>query len=184
MAQIGAGRVPAVADDDRTRRRRVLRDALEPALTAHPVARQPSDLPREVGLHGRDRVVVVRLDPHHARRLGGAEADREDRSERDRHLAEDVARVAHADDARDAVGQLDRLDPALEHREQRALLALVCGVLAGAEAEVRRHARKPLPRTLAESGEERDAREILGRDDATNATRRGCRPLPADACRA
>ncbi len=39
-----AGRVPAVPDNDRARRRRVGRDALQPARTAHPVSRQPADL--------------------------------------------------------------------------------------------------------------------------------------------
>ena len=41
-----------------------------------------------------------------------------------------VARAAHADDALDAVDVLDRLDAALEDGEQRALAALVRGVLA------------------------------------------------------
>ncbi len=52
------------------------------------------------------------------------------RAERDRHLAEEVARVALADDALDPVDELDRLDPALEHREERPLVALVGRVLA------------------------------------------------------
>ena len=95
--QLGAGRVPAVPDDDRARRRRLGGDALQPARSAHPVGREPADLLGDVGRHGRDRVVVVRLDPHDARRLRRAEADREHRPEHDRHLAEDVARVALAD---------------------------------------------------------------------------------------
>ncbi len=78
------------------------------------------------GLGRREGVVVVRLDPHHARCLGGSEADRERGSEHDRHLAEDVARVSLADHPLDAVDELDRLDPALEHGEQRSLVALRC----------------------------------------------------------
>ena len=43
-------------------------------------ARQPADLLGDLGLHGRDGVVVVRLDPHDARLLRRAEPDRETRS--------------------------------------------------------------------------------------------------------
>ena len=76
-AQLGAGRVPAVPDHDRARRRRLGRDALQPADPL-PMPAQPSftsDLRRD----GRDRVVVVSLDPHDARRLGRAKPDRESR---------------------------------------------------------------------------------------------------------
>ena len=97
------------------------REALQPARPADPVARQLPDLLADVRRRGRDGVVVVRLDPHHARRLGRAKPDREDRAERDRHLAEDVAGLPLADDALDPVDELDRLDAALEHGEERAL---------------------------------------------------------------
>ena len=40
--------------------------------------------------------------------------------------------AALADDALDPVDELDRLDPALEHGEERPLVALVRGVLARA----------------------------------------------------
>ena len=131
-------------DDDRARRRRVGGDALQAARAAHPVRRELADLLRDVGRRGGDGVVVVRLDAHHPRRLGGAEADREDGAERDRHLAEDVAGVALADHALDPVDELDRLDAALEHGEERALVALVRRVLARDEADVGRRAREPL----------------------------------------
>ena len=65
-------------------------------------------------------------------------------AERDRHLPEDVARLPPADDALDPVDELDRLDAALEHREQRPLVALVHRVLAGREADVGRGAGEPL----------------------------------------
>ena len=99
--QLGARAVPA------TRRRRSRAAAAAPRRALQP-ARPPirsrgelADLLADLGRDRGDRVVVVRLDPHHARRLGGPEADREDGAERDRHLAEDVARLALADDALD-----------------------------------------------------------------------------------
>ena len=79
-----------------------------PAGHAAPPIRSAASLPtsrRDVRRHGRDRVVVVRLDPHHARRLRRPEADRERRPERDRHLSEDVARATLADDALDPVDE-------------------------------------------------------------------------------
>ena len=69
---------------------RLGRDALKPARPAHAMARQPADLGRDVGRHGCDGVVVVRLEAHHARGLRRPEADGEDRSEHDRHLSEHV----------------------------------------------------------------------------------------------
>ena len=79
------------------------------------------------------------------------------RAERDRHLAEDVPRAALADDALDPVDELDRLDAALEHGEERALAALVRRVLARHEADVGRGAGEPLTLGSAESREDRDS---------------------------
>ena len=123
-----------MSDHERTRWRRVGGDALQPARPGHAVGREPADLLRDVGLDRGDGVVVVRLEPQHARRLAArAEADGEDRSERDRHFAEEVADVAFADDARDPVDELDRLDLAAEDGEERTLASFVRGVLAGCE---------------------------------------------------
>ncbi len=107
--------------------------AARPCSPAAPPIRWAASLPTscaDVRRHGRDGVVVVSLDPHDARRLRRAEPDREHRAERDRHLAEDVSRASLADDALDPVDELDRLDAALEHGEERALAALVRRVLA------------------------------------------------------
>jgi hypothetical protein len=71
----------------------------------------------------------VRIDPHHARCLRGAEPDGENRSQRDRHLAEDVAHIADAQHAVDAIDGPDGLDATLEHREQGALSALLRRIL-------------------------------------------------------
>ena len=106
---------------------------------------QPADLLGDIGRHGCDGVVVLRLDPQHARLLGRAEPDGEHGPERQRHLAEDVAGRASADDSLDSVDALDRLDATLEHGEERPLAALVHRVLARSQGEIGRHACKPLP---------------------------------------
>ena len=77
--QVGARGVPAIADDDRPRRRWLCGDARQPARAAHPVARERSDGLDQRRLLGGDRVVVVRLDPHHPGLLRRTESDREDR---------------------------------------------------------------------------------------------------------
>ena len=86
-----------------------------------------------------------------ARCLGGAKSDREDRPERDRHLAEDIAGTPLADDALDALVAPDRLDTAFEHGEQRTLAALVRCVLARRECDVGRRPREPLALGLPSS---------------------------------
>jgi hypothetical protein len=104
----------------------------------------------------------------------------EHRPERDRHLAEDVAREPLPDDALDPVGEPHRLDPALEHREQRALGALVRGVLARDERDVGRHPRQPLTSGGVERLEQRDLPDLVCGDHARDSTRlRGSsRPWP------
>ena len=92
---------------------------------------------------------------------GGAEADREHGAERDRHLAEGVPRVPLADDALDPVDELDRLDPALQHGEQRALGALVRRVLARHEGDVRGQPRELLDLRGREPREERDLADLF-----------------------
>jgi hypothetical protein len=139
----------------------------------HPVGGEPAELLGEVRLDGGDGVVVVRLDPQDARRLGRAEADREERPERDRHLADDVAHAALADDPRDSVGELDSLDPAGEHRQERPLVALVGCILAGCERDVRRRAREPLAGGLVEAREDRDRANLLRCDHAASLSARG-----------
>ena len=53
-------------DDERAGRRRLRREPLEPARSAHPVGGEPADLLGDVRYHRRDGVVVMRIDPHHA----------------------------------------------------------------------------------------------------------------------
>ena len=65
--QVGARRVPAIADDDRARRRWLRSDSGQPTWSAHPVAREGAYGLDEPGLLGGDRVVVVRLDAHYPR---------------------------------------------------------------------------------------------------------------------
>ena len=112
-------------------------------------------------------MIVLRLDSHHARLLGGAEADREERSEADRNLAEHVARQALAEDAGNPVDVSRRLDAPVEHREERALGAFLGGELARDEVEVCSDAREPLARVLVEALEDLDRANLLCRDHWT-----------------
>ena len=82
------------------------------------------------------RVVVLRLEAEDARRLDGSVPGRERRPERHRHFAEDVAAVPVPDHPRQAIEELDDLDVALEHREERPLVSLVDRVVAGSEPDV------------------------------------------------
>ena len=118
-------------------------------------------------------MVVVRLDAHHARRLGGAEPDREHRAERDRHLAEDVARAALADDALDPV---DRPAPPRSAPRARAKSArsLAGGrrVLARHEADVGRRPGEPLALGGAERREDLDPGDLLRGHHVVDSHRR------------
>jgi hypothetical protein len=159
-------------DDDRPRRRRLGGDPLEPAQAADPVGRQPPDLLLDLGRHRRDRVVVVRIDAHDAGRLRCAKPDREDRPEHDRHLAEDVPGMAHADDAVDAVDGLDRLDLPLEHGEQRPLAALWRRVLARRQAHVGCRPRELLALLGVEAREQRHLADLIGSHHGTGDSTR------------
>jgi hypothetical protein len=125
------------------------------------VAGELADLLAKVRHHGRDGVVVVGLDPHHARFLRRAKADREHRPQHDRHLAEDVPGEALADDALDPVDGLDRLDAAVEHGEDRALVALVGSIFPRHQANVRRHPRKLLSLGCVQRREGVDFADLL-----------------------
>ena len=72
---------------------------LQAPRSADPVGCQPADFLGDVRRHGREAVVVVRLDAHHARLLRRSEADREPHPERDRHLSEDITQASFPDDA-------------------------------------------------------------------------------------
>src|SRR5204863_123542 len=81
--------------------------------------------------------------PHHPGGLRRSEPDREGRPQRDRHLAEDLARLARADRALDPVDHLDGLDLAFDHREERAFRPGVGRVLALFEPDVGGGPRQP-----------------------------------------
>ena len=133
-----------VAHDEHPRRRRRRGDALQAVRPADALGGQPADLPRHIRRRRGDRVVVARLDAQQARALRRAKAHREDRPQRDRHLAEDVAGASLADDAVHAVDRLDRLDATFQQSEQRPLVALVGGELTGHQVEVGRRLRQSL----------------------------------------
>ena len=83
------------------------------------------------------------------------------------------------DDALDPVDLPDRLDAALQHGEERALVALVRRVLARDEAHVRRHPSKLLTLGRVESCEELDLPDLLRRHHALGIRESAmCMPNP------
>jgi hypothetical protein len=165
-AQLAARRIELASEHDRARRRRLGGDALQPPRSREPVARKPCDLLRDAGRDRRDCVVVVRLDSHHSRRLGSAEPDRIRRAERDRNLADDVAGASLADEALDAVDDLDHVDVPVEKPDQRRVVALVRGVLTRCKADVGRGTGEALARRRLEVGEDLDSANVVCRQQA------------------
>jgi hypothetical protein len=161
--QLRAGGVPAVAEHDGPIRGRLGSEALQAAGAADAIGCEETDGRRDAGRGGRDHVIVARLDTHHPRGLRGPEADGERGAQRDRHLAEDLSGVALADDARYAVDELDCLDTALEHAEERPLVTFVDCVLARPEADVGGDATQLLTVGRVERFERRDAPDLVGR---------------------
>ena len=92
-----------MAEDDRPERGGCGRTGLQAFRPSEPVGREEADPLPDLRRGGGERLVVVQLDPEHARRLRGAEPARVEHSERDRHLPEDVTRLPLADHALDAV---------------------------------------------------------------------------------
>jgi hypothetical protein len=162
VAQLGDGGIPAVADDDRARRRRRGGDPREAARPRHAVAREPSDLGRELWRRGHDGVVIARLEPHHAGRRRGAEADGVRHTERDRHLADDVPRMPLTEHPLDAVHDLDGLDEPVQQAEERGLVALVRRVLARSEGDVRGRAGESLDLERSERLKDADRPDVVG----------------------
>ena len=107
-------------------------------------------------------MVLVRVEAEDTGRLGGSEPDREDRPERDRHLAEDVSGDALADDGRNAVVDPHRMDASFEQAEERPLALRLGRVLVRGEADVRGCPRDPPALLEPEVGEDRDAGDLLG----------------------
>ena len=159
-AHVAARRVPAVADDRHARRGRFGGDALEPS---HPLARQRAHLQGDVRRDRRDRVVLLRIDPHHARRLDGTVSAGKRRPEGNRHLAEDRARKPTAEPAFDPVDRLHDLDLAGEDGKQRALSAFGNGELSRTEVEVGGRARESFQLGGRQSGEQRNRRDVVDR---------------------
>jgi hypothetical protein len=123
-----------VSDDYHARRGRFGRDALEPS---YPLARQRAHLQGHVVRDRRDRVVLLRIDPHHARHLHRTVSAGKRGPEGNRHLTEDRAGKPKAEPALDPIDRLHDLDLAGEDGEQRALSAFGDGELSGTEVEVR-----------------------------------------------
>ena len=106
-------------------------------------------------------MVFVRLDPHDARRLGGAKAERERRRERDRHLAEKLTDPTSADNTRNPFLERDGLQRPFENREQGAPVTRVHRVLAGHEPDVGSDARKAFALDRAKIRKDRDAGDLV-----------------------
>ena len=145
-----ASGIPPMPDQDRTRRRRLGGKALEPGRSTDPVRCEPANLPCDVRRRGCNGVVILGLDPHHTRVLRSAKPNRKHRAQRNRHLPENVPRIADADDTLDPVSELGRLDATIEHGEERSLASLRRCVFAGKEADVGRSLGKPLELFRAE----------------------------------
>jgi hypothetical protein len=140
---------------------------------------QATHLRADVRRHGNDTVVVVRLDSYDARRLCSPKPDREECSERDRHLPEDVSWLALADDALDSIDKFDRLDATIEQAEERSLVALVCCVFAGVEVDVGGNTTEPLAIRRLETLEHSDAADLVRRHHARPRNHRPMGAVPA-----
>ena len=92
-----------MAEDDRPERGRCGRTGLQASWPPEPVVRQEAHPLPDLRRGGGERLVVVQLDPEHARRLRCAEPAGVEHSERDRHLPEDVTGLPLADHALHAV---------------------------------------------------------------------------------
>ena len=106
MTDVGARRVPPMAEHDRTWRERLGGEPLQAAGSPDSIARELADLGRDVRRDGSDAEVVRRLDAQDACGGGRPEADREDGPERQRYFAEHLADTARPDDLLDAVDVL------------------------------------------------------------------------------
>jgi hypothetical protein len=177
-AQRAAGRIPAVAADGDLGLGCLRRHALQ---AADALARQRTELLGDLGRRRGDGEILVRLDAHHARRIGGAIGARKRRREGQRHLAEDRAGQAPAERALDAVELLHHLELSRQHREEGTLSAFVDRELAGAQGDVGRGAHQALELALRQRREQRYGADFLDRQHALvgspRATRRACREV-------
>ena len=120
--QVAASGIPAVTDQCHARLMRFGGDALEPSYS---LARERADLLGDVLRHCRDRVILLNIDSHHARRFGGAISPWKRRAKGNRHLTKNGARDAPAEPAFDPVDRFDDLDLAGENSKERALSPFV-----------------------------------------------------------
>ena len=79
----------------------------------------------------------------------------------DRHLSDQVAGITSAHDPLDAVLDRDGLDVALEHGEERPVLARVDEELARVEMDVCRQPGEPLTLGLVEHCEDGDSGNLV-----------------------
>src|SRR5207249_1563154 len=91
---------------------------------------------------------------------------------------------AFAENTLDPVDELDGLDAALEHRVERALVALVGCILARRKADVRRDGTQPLAVAVAKVREDGNRADLVCRHHPAdaNSSARGERTDHADPC--
>ena len=131
-----------MTDQRHARLRRFGGDALQPS---HPLARKRADLQGDVLRDRRDGVVLLDIDAHHARRLGGAISARETacRGRSAPHRRSCPGRASRAVRSIPSIVLTTSILPR-EDGEQRALSAFVNGEFSGAEVEVGGRAGEPL----------------------------------------
>ena len=139
-------------------------DALQPAQS---LEREGADLLREFRGCRRQPIVVRRVHAHHPRRLGGAGGGLDLGSEHHRHLAEDLPGLSRADDPLLAVDELGQFDPAGDHHEEGARVALVHEELALGKLNVRPCSTEPVKLRLRHAGENLEGRDLFDSQHST-----------------
>ena len=152
-----------MAKDDRSDRGGCGRSCLQTLGSPESVQRQQAHPFRNFRRSGSERVVVLQLDPKHARRLRCAESTRVEHAEGDRHLTEDVAGPPLADNTLHAVDAPDHFEPTLEDAEQCPSVTLVHSGLAGNERDVRHCPGEPVAFGRLEVREHCDPTDLLRR---------------------
>ena len=133
-------------------------------------ARQLGDAGRDRGRHRRQRVERGHVELQDAGCPCGAAARGERGAEGHRHLAEEPARSANADHTFFAVDHLGDLGAALDHHEERPLVALVGEVLARHEVDVLDRAGQVLEGRLGQGREDLDGAKRLDGDHAGDSS--------------
>ena len=163
IAQCVAGEIEAMSDQLDRRNRRFGGDLLQmPDARRH----RAHHLVVEMLARSDQFAKIVRLDPAHARRLGGAEIRDRRRSQQQRNFACMVARQILVDLALDAADQFRHDKPSGQHDEKSRNFAFLDQPVVLAQINVRRARRDDAELTLRQAGEERHVLQNVGGDHA------------------